>query len=126
MSIADGLKSLQTDFEACQIAAYADLSTKMVLSSSSDSPVPQEQLDQLCAKAATVMNGVSGQAVAAMLSSSQEARIDEVVSLHGADTYFMVRSATDPDEAICCLCSQDVDVSAFSAAVKAKLAGTEE
>lgn len=110
MAIAEHVKSLQDSFDACQIAAYVDLSAKMVLSSASRATVPQEKLDSMCNAASDVLTGAASGAVASVLAGEADASLQSAVIVIGDSIHIVQRSFDDPDEALCCLCDATVDV----------------
>jgi len=53
--VSDDLDALHSKFPACETLAFADLSTKMILVTNTDSPHQRETLDTLCAEAALTL-----------------------------------------------------------------------
>ncbi len=110
MAIAEHLNALQDGFADCQIAAYVDLSARMVLSSASKLAVPQEKLDMLCDKAAAVL---ADRDAAGVISNDTAQPLQRAIILLGDTVHVFHRSPADPDEALCCVCAAGVDISAF-------------
>lgn len=104
MTIQDRLSELRTRFEGCEIAAFADLSTQMVLASSAGKGVPQEQLDTLCAEACEALLSNASDVVKSAFSAPQNAAISySVVPRQGYNRVY-VTSPETPEEAICLQC----------------------
>lgn len=110
MAIAEHLKALQDEFIDCQIAAYVDLSAKMVLSSSTQLAVPQEKLDLLCQKAAAIL---ANEDAATFLSGDAAEPLQSAIIVLGDSVNVFHRSPADPDEALCCVCAVGVDIETF-------------
>jgi hypothetical protein len=118
MGIAEQLNGVRRDFPGCRVAAFADLSSRVVLFASSDARLPQDRLDAFCARAGALLAGPAGQAGAALLGTPVER-----VLLPEADGIFVfVRSPDEPDEAVICQCDADTDPVALSVRIAQELA----
>lgn len=84
----------------CDVVAYADLSTQMVLVTNSNCTLARDALNQLCAQAQTV------------LATGMQAFCGT-----DADMRVFMRNPSDATEAICCQAGSDVDVGALMAAL---------
>ena len=108
MTILIRLNDLCVDFPACRAVAYCDLSTGMVLCSSNQHKLPQEQLDQLGLMAGEVLNGDQ-----VLVKHVQSAIIvqDNTISV-------VLRSTVHPSEALSCDCEIGIDLVEFSIAAE--------
>ena len=118
MSILDHLITFQSDFRTCETIAYADLSSKMVLCSTSLVKMRQEQLDALCASAVDFLEPAGAQGSPVGLLSAPKASIENAVVVSGNSFHIFVRSPIDNDEAICCICLPDTDTARFTSAAR--------
>jgi hypothetical protein len=117
MGIADQLNALRADFPACRVATFADLSSGLVLFTSSAARMPQDRLDGLTARARALV-GPASEAGAGLLA----ARVDHAVASEGEALFVLVRSPVEPDEALICQCDADIDLTAFTARAARELA----
>ncbi|MBW4710086.1 hypothetical protein KX928_20060 [Roseobacter sp. YSTF-M11] len=115
MSVKDRLDGFRTRFAGCKAVAFADLSTGMVLSSSTREKTTQEHLDALCQKATVSLNGDDATRVAAAFSTSR-CMPQTAVLFDRTQQYCFVRSAHDNKEALCILCDSDAPVTDIMAA----------
>lgn len=121
MRAAEELSSFREAVPGCRVATFADLSSGLVLYTSSHTRLPQERLDALCAKArAMLVTGVPSGVAAALGSGVGSAVVPDDQSL-----LVFVRSAADPNEAILCDCTFETDVNAVIAGAAAALAAIE-
>ena len=104
--VVDELDALREKFEGCTALAFADLSTRMILVTDSDSNLRREALDTLCAEAALLLGAKGHPAFAdrpsdlATVTSPTELRV-------------FVRAAADPNDVLCCICGPKIDAAAF-------------
>jgi hypothetical protein len=78
MGIADQLTAMRRDFPACRVATFADLSSGLVLFTSTSRRLPQERLDALCARARALLLDPPGRTGAALLGGpAQQAVMSE-------------------------------------------------
>ncbi|QJF51737.1 hypothetical protein [Roseobacter ponti] len=101
MTIHERLSELRTRFESCEIAAFADLSTRMVLASSARNGVTQEQLDDLCAEACSALLSITSEAVKSAFGAPQSAGISYAVVPGQGYNRLYVTSPESPEEAVC-------------------------
>lgn len=107
--IADELDALCDSFEGCRVLAFADLSTQMILVTNASASLQREALDDLCAEAACLLTGKGNPALgttaaqSAMVLGKTEARI-------------FVRAASEPQDALCCICSPEADIAGLTRA----------
>lgn len=121
MAIAEHLSSLREEFQDCRVAAYVDLSAKMVLSSSVRGKVPQEKLDALCNRASDALTGDASSAVPSLLTGETDAQLRSAVIAVGDTIEILQRSSVDSDEALCCVCDATVEITKFLSAGLVKL-----
>jgi hypothetical protein len=114
MAIADELNELREEFEGCNLVAFADLSSKMVLLTSSSKKIPQENLDHLCAEAATLFKGAAAQL-------NRDAAPITAMAVDGDKSNIYLRNEAGSDDVLCCVCDRDVDLTAFLASAQARL-----
>lgn len=96
--MGDLLEALRTGVPGCQMVAFADLSAGLVLSVSVARKRPQEELDALCSAASDILDGAQAQSAARALAGP----VDLAVALHAGRTLAVLRSPTDPVEALIC------------------------
>jgi hypothetical protein len=120
MGIADQLTALRQEFPACRVATFADLSSGLVLFTSAASRLPQDRLDALSARARALFAGPVGQTGAALLGGAVEQAV--MADEDGEGLIVLVRSPSEPDEAMICHCDAGIDLSAFAARARRELA----
>lgn len=104
--VAEKLDELTTQFKACDMVAFADTGTKMVLVTDSHSEHAREVLDELCAEADVTLGAPDaaplGQhpAEIAIKSSTRETRI-------------FLRSRSEPTDVLCCICQPGINLPEF-------------
>jgi hypothetical protein len=108
MTILIRLNELSDTFLACRAVAYCDLSTGLVLCSSSRHKLPQEQLDRLGLMAGDVLEGDQ-----ILVNPVQSAIViqDNTIGV-------VLRSTAQPSEALSCECELDIDLVKFSLAAE--------
>ena len=114
MAIADELKELREEFDDCNLVAFADLTSKMVLLSNSPKKVAQENLDQLCTEAAALFIGA-----AAKLNKDGAPLVAMVTDGNKSNIY--LRNKPDGEDVLCCVCGPDVDLNGFLTSARARL-----
>ncbi len=110
MKIQDELDTLRAGHGAIESATYLDMRSGTVLYSSAANRDPQERLDSLCATVTAVLGGAEGDA-------------GEAVSLRATEALILHRSLVDPAEALCLVCTPDVDVGDVIGTARALLNG---
>lgn len=105
ISFSEDLNALRDRLDGCRLAAYADLSTRMVLQVSADPKPRREDIDALCDLAAQCLDGKNlpvffdGEApYTALLANGDEVR-------------FFVRSLSDPADALILIVKEPVEQS---------------
>lgn len=115
MSIADDLDRLRQAVPGCDWAAYADLSSGLVLSVSAERRPPQEALDALPRRAAELLDA------AAPAAALQVTATEEAVEMSPGRTALYLRSRAEPVEALCCVGSAGMDVAGLVTEARAAL-----
>lgn len=106
--VVDELNSLRKAVPGCDVVAFADLSTQMVLVTSSDRSIPREEMDALSAEGSAVLGRSKdgplglGRPGSAVVATSTGLRI-------------FLRASAEPSDALCCIAKSDLDVAAFLA-----------
>ncbi|MCP5087729.1 MAG: hypothetical protein GY952_13125 [Rhodobacteraceae bacterium] len=107
MTLAERLDELRLKQPGCQLVAFGDLGTRLILRTSSQTPFPQENLDQLCMLAAqtfSLCDKVQG-----------EGGVGNDAIIHTPnETTVIVRSQTSGDDFLCCLCESDENAREFA------------
>ncbi len=104
--VVSELDTLRAASVGCQAIAFADLSTRMILVTDTQSKLPRETLDALCVQAASVL-GAHGK-IALGTHPSRIALLAEKTSIH-----LFLRASSEPDDVLCCICAPDVNVDKF-------------
>ena len=94
LSVKTTLENLRKATPGCRVAAYVDLRTAMVLASDADTPPPQEELDGLAARAATLFETLEPGLVPVLTAASQGQGLCQV-SLTGRDHSIVAVRADD-------------------------------
>lgn len=123
MNIASTLEEIRRDFPACGTLAYADISTNNVLSSSADTPLKQEHLNDLCNTAVDMLAGPSAAQVARVWEDAQSTPPDvyQAIIVEAAEVGIFLRSASNPTDALCCVCHPSIDIPGFIAVARQRL-----
>ncbi|VAV87724.1 hypothetical protein MNBD_ALPHA07-1603 [hydrothermal vent metagenome] len=114
MAIADEINKLREEFDGCSLVAFADLSSKMVLLTSSLKKIPQENLDHLCAEAAIMFKGATAKL-------NKDATPITALVADGDNTNIYLQNEAGSDDVLCCICGPDVDLNAFLTSAQARL-----
>ncbi|MEP4196876.1 MAG: hypothetical protein ABJL99_14710 [Aliishimia sp.] len=86
----------------CETVAFSDLSTQMVLVTNSTARQSRDALNLLCKQAHSV------------LQTGHQALVGTEDNF-----YVFARSASDPTEALCCICALDTDIAQVFAELEA-------
>jgi hypothetical protein len=108
MGIADNLSAVVKTFPQARLVAFADLSSRMILSSAGPLSMTQEHLDRLCDQARATFDDP-------LFSLSVEAFGEPHGSvILGLDSVrLFLRSDSEPADALCCICDHGIDLAAF-------------
>lgn len=97
------LDTLRAASVGCQAIAFADLSTRMILVTDTQSKLPRETLDALCVQAASVLG--THEEIGLGTHPSQMALLAEKTTVR-----LFLRASDEPDDVLCCVCDPDVNV----------------
>lgn len=106
--VVDELDILRDASEGCQTLAFADLSTRMILVTDTNSNLPREALDALCSQAAIVL-GTKGK----VLLGTQPSQTGLIAN--NSSVRIFLRAVDEPNDVLCCVCTPNVDVDEFIA-----------
>lgn len=115
MNLAEKLDCVRQEFPECRMVAYADISTNMILSTSSAMELRQEHLDSLCDIAVDMLCGQSSSHLRGALGGSSDADVFQVIIIEPTEVNVFLRSTTSPMEALCCVCSPLINLGKFIA-----------
>ena len=113
MNIMDRLTNLRTSTPGCVLVALADLSSGIVLCASSAIKQPQERLDSISSNAVNLLASETTRTASFILGSTEQSQIDEIVALNSSNAQMFIRSQKEMSDALCCICSIDVDTETF-------------
>ena len=108
MDVTARLDSLRADLVGCDLVAFADVTTQMVLCVSSAARHAQEELDALTETAASVLTGFIAEGGQALLDG---AAVQSVVSMSALNVHVFLKSPQSEKEALICVCAADADLS---------------
>lgn len=107
MDVAEALDSLRAEVTGCQLAAFTDLSSKMVLCFSAGGRRAQEELDELSEIAVTVLDGPIAEGAQYLL---EDQKLVSAMTLTNVDLRVFMRSPNSENEALICVCSPQTDI----------------
>jgi len=107
MDVAEALDNLRAEVTGCQLAAFSDLSSKMVLCFSAGGRRAQEELDELSEIAVTVLDGPVADGAQYFLESQKPA---SAMTLTKVDLRVFLRSPKSENEALICVCSPQTNI----------------
>ncbi|MEM6594194.1 MAG: hypothetical protein AAF672_05340 [Pseudomonadota bacterium] len=113
MSIKQELDQLRQRFPDCMIAAFADLSTGMVLSASHQSTLRQEHLDALCATGSDMLQGETSSAIVDGLAHTAGRPIVESILLNPNEVGVFLAAPDLGVDALCCACKPGIEIGQF-------------
>lgn len=116
VGVQDALQSVAEAHPQARVIAYADLASRMVLSSAGSDDMTQEHLDQLCSDA-TASFGEPMSALAEQAFGTAHAAL----VVDGAGVKLFLRAEAETDDAICCICDHSIDLAAFVATLRSTL-----
>lgn len=113
MGVAESLGAVVKAFPQARLVAFADLSSRMILSSSGTLSTTQEHLDKLCDQARASFDDP-------LFSLSVEAfgEPHSAVVAGPDNVRVFMRSESEPADAICCICDHSIDLPAFVAKIR--------
>ena len=107
MDVTQELDGFRSKVAGCDLAAFADLNTCMILCVSSARRHAQEDLDALTQTAAVVMTGPVAESAAALLDGQPAL---SAITTTQVDTRVYLRAAATDSEALICVCAPDADL----------------
>jgi hypothetical protein len=107
MDVTEILDKLRVDLSGCDLVAYADLSSGMVLCTSSAVKRPQEDIDALSIVASAVMKGPLVEGAASLLADGTP---ELAIAASASDLRVYLRAAPTSEEILMCVCAPDADV----------------
>ncbi|MBS9718131.1 hypothetical protein ACFFUT_12715 [Pseudohalocynthiibacter aestuariivivens] len=113
MNISRQLDTLLQDFPNCETVAFADISTGLVLCSSTRKTMSRGQLDALCAAAIELLNGKQASLASATLDPNGNAKVQEALLMEDGLLNIFVRSSVVSTEALCCICVPEIEIDSF-------------
>lgn len=116
MGVTESLGAVVKAFPQARLVAFADLSSRMILSSAGTLSTTQEHLDKLCDQARASFDDP-------LFSLSVEAfgEPNAAVVMGPENLRFFLRSETEPADAMCCICDHGIDLPAFVAKIRTTL-----
>lgn len=116
MGVSESLGAVVKAFPQARLVAFADLSSRMILSSSGALRMTQEHLDGLCNQARASFDDP-------LFALSVEAFGEPHGAIvMGADTVrVFLRSEEEPADALCCICDHSIDLGAFVTKIRETL-----
>lgn len=120
MDIAAELDAMRAAIQGCSLAAYTDLSSQLVLCSSAVSTPRQEDINALSAAAELALNGAFAESASPVWGGTAPADIAMLMSSN--DVRVFLRSASNPSEALICVCGTDTDLTTAADQARAALA----
>lgn len=110
MDVSEALDKLRAEVTGCELAAFTDLSSKMVLCVSASGRRAQEELDALSEIAVTVLEGAVAEGALSLL---EDQKPDSAMALTNVDLRVFLRSPSTVNEALICVCSPQTDIAAI-------------
>lgn len=121
--IAQELESLTQKFPECQIAALVDISSGIILSAATQTKQRQERLDRYAALTSKVLASPGTQSLANALGATPKVAIQEASISTRSATCVFFRSAQEPNEAVFCICTKDIEFDKFLQCARTELEG---
>ncbi|NNE88032.1 MAG: hypothetical protein HKN27_08145 [Silicimonas sp.] len=112
MSVSEALDSLRSEIAGCSLVAFADLSSKIVLTASSAMKPAREELDALSAAAYLVLDGAVADGAAAVWGEQSDISAETAMLLSQSEARIFLRSPGENPEALICVCAPDCDLNA--------------
>ncbi len=109
MDVIEELEAFRAGMPGCEVAALVDLSTSMVLSTSTNARLPQEELDALATAARDVLTGPMSDAALGADGADAPEAVEAMLATR-SDTRAFIRGAEGRHEALICVCGPDADL----------------
>lgn len=113
MGVAESLGAVVKAFPQARLVAFADLSSRMILTSAGPMATMQEQLDRLCNQARTCFDDPL---FALSVEAFGEPHAAVVMGPSGLRLF--LRSESEPADALCCICDPGIDLPAFVSKIR--------
>ena len=110
MDVAEALDALRAEVAGCDLAAFTDLSSKMVLCVSAGGRRAQEELDALSEIAVTVLDGAVAEGAESLIGDKKPV---SAMTMTNVDLRVFLRSPSSANEALICVCAPRTDVTAI-------------
>jgi len=107
MDVAKALDDMRDAVDGCDLVAFADLSSQMVLRASSATKRGQEEIDALTDAALIALAGPIAEGAAALTGGAPAT----AVTMTQSDVHVYLRSLTGRSEALIAICAANTDVS---------------
>jgi hypothetical protein len=113
VGVAESLGAVVKTFPQARLVAFADLSSRMILSSAGPLAMNQEHLNRLCDQARASFDDP-------FFSLSVEAfgEPHAAVVMGPANLRLFLRSDSEPADAMCCICDPGIDLAAFVTTIR--------
>lgn len=108
MDIKAELDGMRADVPGCVLVAFTDLTSQLVLSSSSATKPVQEEMNALSQAAHLALEGAYADGATA--GRQEETSAQAAVLMTGSETRVFLRSPGNPAEALICVCAPDTDL----------------
>ena len=112
MTVSEALDTLRSEVPGCTLAAFADLSSRLVLSSSAASKPMQDELDKLSSAAAEALDGALADGTTSIWQKDGAEKPDTAMLITGQEARVFLRSPDNAAEALACVCAPDSDIAA--------------
>ena len=109
MSVSDALDTLRSEIPGCSLVAFADLSSKIVLTASSATQPDREELDALSAAAHLALDGSIADG-ASPVFGGETALAETAMLLSASEARVFMRSPGENPEALICVCAPDCNL----------------
>ncbi len=107
MDVAEALDTLRAEVAGCDLAAFTDLSSKMVLCVSAGGRRAREELDALSEIAVTVLAGSVAIGAQSLLGDNMPT---SAMTITNVDLRVFLRSPKKENEALICVCAPHTDI----------------
>jgi hypothetical protein len=113
LGVTESLGAVVKAFPQARLVAFADLSSRMILSSAGSLSTTQEHLDRLCDQARASFDDPL---FALSVEAFGEPHSSVVMGPESLRVF--MRSDTEPADALCCICDHSIDLGAFVAKIR--------
>ncbi|QMU58333.1 MAG: hypothetical protein GKR98_09080 [Boseongicola sp.] len=107
MDVTEILNEMRIEASGCDLVAFADLSSRMMLCVSPAGQRPQEELDVLTEVAAASLSGPLAESAAPLLDARAPV---EAIALTSIDARIFLKPDADASEALICICAPDANI----------------